>query len=75
MSWHLEGHRVSGVYLETNHVNGTVTESRVSYGGRVQHTVLLDQPRTFFGTERTHVILYAEELTSIKDPTVDTGIN
>lgn len=72
MSWNLEGRRVSGVYLERNHINGTVTESRVAYGGRVLHTVLLDQPRSFFGTERTHVILYNEELTSVNDPTVDS---
>lgn len=67
MTWNLEGRRVSGVYLERNHVNGVVTESRVTYGGRIAHTVLLDSPRTFYGTERTHVILYPEDLTSVAD--------
>jgi hypothetical protein len=70
MAWNLEGQRVSGTYLGTNHVNGTVTESRVTYGGQVVHTILLDRPRSFYGTERTHVILKDNELTSVQ-PLVD----
>jgi hypothetical protein len=70
MSWNLEGSWVSGVYLETNHISGRVVESRVAYGGRVHHTVELDRPRSFFGTERTHVILKQEEITSVQ-PALD----
>lgn len=70
MSWNLEGSLVSGVYLEKNHVSGRVVESRVAYGGRVQHTVELNHAMNFFGIDRTHVILYTEELTSV-EPQVD----
>jgi hypothetical protein len=43
MSWILEGKRVKANYLGVATVTGTVTNSRVAYGGRVKHTVLLDQ--------------------------------
>ncbi len=43
MSWILDGQRVTADYLGTQ-VSGVVEDSRVKYGGRVQYTVVLDQP-------------------------------
>lgn len=40
--WNLEGQRVMGDYYGTP-VIGTVVDSRVKYGGKVQHTVELEQ--------------------------------
>lgn len=72
MNWNLEGHRVSGVYLERNHITGRVIESRVAYGGRVLHTVELDRPMSFFGTERDRVVLDHNNLTAVME-LVDKG--
>ena len=44
MSWDLTGQRVTATYLRTVPFTGTVVESRVKYGGTVQHTVELDAP-------------------------------
>lgn len=43
MSWILDGERVTADYLGTQ-VTGCVESSRVKYGGRVQYTLVLDQP-------------------------------
>lgn len=57
--WNREGEKVAFVYLGAYTVTGTVTESRVKYGGKVQHTVLLDQPVQVFG--RTAEVLLLDE--------------
>lgn len=57
MNWQLEGQRVQGCYLEQFDVVGVVAESRVAYGGRVKHTVTLDQPIEVYGAVRECVIL------------------
>jgi hypothetical protein len=49
MSWDRTGQSVAGVYLGAYTVSGTVMESRVKYGGHVQHTVRLITPITVFG--------------------------
>ena len=41
--WVREGQCISGLYLSTYPVTGTVLESRVRYGGKVQHTVVLSK--------------------------------
>jgi hypothetical protein len=63
MSWNREGQHVAGIYLNAYVVNGTVTESRVKYGGSVQHTISLDTPMTLFGiSDRTVLLLDEEDL-------------
>jgi hypothetical protein len=57
MTWDLTGQRVSGAYLKVFPFTGEVTESRVKYGGRVQHTVKLDTPLTCYGSARTEVLV------------------
>lgn len=44
MTWNLEGKRVRAAYLIDMPVVGTVLESRVMYGGRIQHRIQLDTP-------------------------------
>ena len=46
-SWIKDGVRVRARYLGSEPVVGTVTESRVRYGGKVCYTVQLDQPTQF----------------------------
>jgi hypothetical protein len=46
-SWIKDGIRVRARYLGSESVVGTVTESRVRYGGKVCYTVQLDQPVQF----------------------------
>jgi len=41
MNWNLQGLAVEGFYLKDIPVKGNVTNSRVKYGGDVQHTVEL----------------------------------
>jgi len=41
--WNLEGQRIRARYLGQE-IQGRVRESRVKYGGSVQHTLELDEP-------------------------------
>ena len=68
--WNREGQTVAGMYLKAYAVSGLVTESRVKYGGTVQHTVKLDKPATVFG-RIADVLLLDEEDLFHKVPTVD----
>lgn len=70
MGWNREGQWVAGLYLKAYAVSGVVTESRVKYGGAVQHTVKLDHPETVFG-RWADVLLLDEEDLFHKDPAVD----
>ena len=45
MSWNLEGKRIYAKYHGV-FVVGVVESSRVKYGGKVQHTVNLEEPIT-----------------------------
>ena len=63
--WNLEGQIVRGVYFNVP-VEGVVTLSRVKYGGEVQHTVDLFFPITFFSSERTTVLLDANEVVHVE---------
>lgn len=73
MSWNLEGQRVAGVYLGSYTVTGTVTESRVRYGGTIQHTVQLDAPVEVFG--RTADVLLLDDGDLFKSPKVDRAFD
>lgn len=56
-NWVLEGLRVKGKYLGEFHISGHVELSRVAYGGKVKHTVVLDYPIEVYGAVRDRVIL------------------
>jgi hypothetical protein len=57
MNWNLEGETVSGSYMEAFPFTGKVMESRVAYGGRVKHTVALDEPIMVYGAVRDTIIV------------------
>ena len=69
MSWNKEGQHVAGMYLNAYAVSGTVTESRVRYGGTVQHTVKLDRPVEVFG--RSAEVLLLDDTDLFKTLPVD----
>ena len=66
MAWILDGEKVKGKYLGVT-VSGTVESSRVKYGGNVQYTVVLDEPKQFpWRTDLTEVVLIdSDELTEV----------
>jgi hypothetical protein len=70
MAWHLEGMQVYGMYLDDIPVSGTVTLSRVQFGGNVCHTVQLDTPITVYGAVRDRVILEHTCITRVRDRVV-----
>ena len=63
--WNLEGQTVRGAYFGLP-VEGIVTLSRVKFGGTVHHTVELFFPITMFGSERTTVLLDADEVAFVE---------
>jgi hypothetical protein len=62
MSWVLEGQRVRGTYHNGFEIEGTVSLSRVCYGGAVQHTVELDEPIMVYGAPRERLLFYSEDI-------------
>jgi len=69
--WNKEGQRVAGVYLGAYTVSGLVTESRVRYGGSVQHTVKLDAPVEVFG--RSAEVLLLDDSDLFQTQAIDTS--
>ncbi len=69
--WNKEGQRVAGVYLGAYTVSGLVTESRVRYGGSVQHTVKLDAPVEVFG--RSANVLLLDDSDLFQTQAIDTS--
>ena len=57
MDWNLEGKRINGIYLGLWPFKGMVMESRVKYGGQVQHTVALDETIKVFGEVREYILV------------------
>ena len=57
MQWDLEGLKIDAIYLEDHPVTGKVELSRVAFGGRVHHTIVLDTPINLYGTPRERVIV------------------
>jgi len=43
MSWNKEGKQITATY-QGQQVTGTVESSRVKYGGKVEHLLILDRP-------------------------------
>lgn len=60
--WNKTGQRVAGMYLNSYTVSGVVVESRVRYGGTVQHTVKLDAPMMVFGRSAEVLLLDDSDL-------------
>lgn len=67
MSWNLEGKRINGLYMGLFPYTGLVEESRVKYGGAVQHTVLVDEPFKVHGVVRDRILVCITEINRILD--------
>lgn len=65
MEWNLEGKRVEVNYLDRNRVIGTVEESLVLLGGRVKHSVRLDEMTSILGVDRDHMIVKHEDIVTV----------
>jgi predicted glycosyltransferase len=70
MSWNLEGKRINGLYMGLFPYSGEVVESRVKYGGSVQHTVQVDEPFKVYGAMRERIVVEtgAGEINRLLDP-------
>jgi len=49
-----QGHWVIAKYIDQAWITGTVMETRVKYGGKVQHSIVSDSP-TYIGEELREV--------------------
>lgn len=67
MNWNLEGKRINGLYMGLFPYTGLVEESRVKYGGAVQHTVLVDEPFKVHGVVRDRILVCITEINRILD--------
>lgn len=67
MKWDLTGDRVNGLYMGLFPYSGLVTESRVKYGGNVQHTVQVDVPFVVFGSIREVILVSITEINRVLD--------
>lgn len=65
--WNYEGMTVTGKYMGEFPVSGVVELSRVAYGGRVKHTVVLPAPINVYGAERDRVILDMAEIEQVRE--------
>ena len=65
MQWNLENLNVTAVYLDSIPVAGTVTLSRVRYGGVISHHITLTSPITVYGTVRDSVIVDHKHIRTI----------
>jgi hypothetical protein len=62
MAWNREGNFVAGNYMGIFPYAGKISESRVKYGGKVQHTVKLLSAINVFGDVRDTILVDEEEL-------------
>jgi hypothetical protein len=55
--WDLSGLKVQATYMDEFKITGKVESSRVSYGGGVKHTVVLDEVINVYGAVRDRCII------------------
>jgi hypothetical protein len=65
MKWDLTGERINGLYMGLFPYTGTVENSRVKYGGDVQHTVVIDEPIKVYGAVRDRILVSITEVNRI----------
>ena len=65
MNWNLEGQRVNGLYMGLFPYSGLVLNSRVKFGGEVQHTILVDEPFKVYGEVREMILVGKGEINRI----------
>ena len=65
MNWNLEGLRINGLYMGLFPYSGLVLNSRVKFGGEVQHTVLIDEPIRVYSEDRDMILVSKGEVNRI----------
>jgi hypothetical protein len=65
MNWDRTGQVVRGVYLGQTPYLGKIVNSRVKYGGNIQHTVQLFNAIDFFGEARNRIFVRETDQFSI----------
>ena len=65
MTWNLTGQHINGLYQGAWPYAGEVLESRVKYGGAVQHRVRVRVPLQVYG--QTREVILVEEFNRILD--------
>ena len=70
-TWNLEGMTVFGNYMGEFPIRGTVSLSRVTYGGGVSHHVKLDTPINVYGAERDVVIMEHKYINRVASSKID----
>lgn len=65
--WDLTGKRINGLYMGLFPYSGLVEDSRVKYGGQVQHTVVVDEPFKVYGVVRDRILVCGSEINRILD--------
>jgi hypothetical protein len=60
--WDHTGWHCSGKYLNLFPFSGMIESSRVKYGGKVQHTVLLDSPIEVYNSVRDVILMNHDEI-------------
>lgn len=65
MSYDRQGQVVTGMYLGEYCIVGTVINSRVKYGGHVQHQVRLVRPLDLHNSLRETLLLDEKELVHV----------
>jgi hypothetical protein len=67
MDWNLEGKTVTGLYLGSLPIKGTVEMSRVTYGGGVCHHIQLERSVKMWDDEwRNRLIVDHHHITSVE---------
>ena len=62
MGWNKDGSTIRGRYLDEYPFTGVVQESRISYGGNVLYTVVVDKPIVLpFCSETRSVVIINEK--------------
>jgi len=65
MTWNLEGKTVKAKYLGEYVFTGIVINSRVKYGGTIQHDVELDVPLEKFGYDRISLLVNSDNILEV----------
>lgn len=73
MYWDLDGLIVDATYMDEFQVSGRVVNSRVAYGGKVKHTIVLETPITVYGRVADRVIVEHCDVTRIRSNFPETN--
>lgn len=71
--WDHTGWSAEGRYLDRFPFTGKIESSRVKYGGKVQHTIVLDSPLRVFGAVKDRILMIHDEVEVSLPSTITTA--